>query len=344
MMLQSATTIGALPKLRETPSWLPVDLVARSIFEIATTTTSSSSAAEFFNVTNPQTFRWTEDLLPALRTAGLEFEEVEPREWVRRLRAADPDPVRNPPVKLLDFFASKYDRDEMASSLCYDTGDACAASPSLAGARAITQNAVDKFVRYFRDTAWRAAPRDSRRKTVVFVSGPSGSGKDTVGRELAEALGGPFVEGGSVRSKGEVEKMLRGEALTDEERKAWVRRVAHHALEVVGEMGYDTVVVSCAASKRSTRDMLRECVWAEGTRVVFLDLQCGKEVLVRSLEGRKGHCMSTEALDGELAGYEGPGMDELDILPVDAEGHEDLVVAEAKWLLHKTGVTFEKAY
>jgi hypothetical protein len=42
-----------------------------------------------------------------LRTAGLEFDEVEPKEWVRRLRESDQDPEANPPIKLVEFFASK---------------------------------------------------------------------------------------------------------------------------------------------------------------------------------------------------------------------------------------------
>ena len=44
------------------------------------------------------------------------------REWVRRLREGDQDPVRNPTVKLLDFFASKYDNDRPGRrGLTFDT-------------------------------------------------------------------------------------------------------------------------------------------------------------------------------------------------------------------------------
>jgi hypothetical protein len=49
--------------------------------------------------------------LPALHDAGLEFETVAQREWVERLRKSEKDPEKNPTIKLLDFFAEKYDND-----------------------------------------------------------------------------------------------------------------------------------------------------------------------------------------------------------------------------------------
>ncbi|KAI1485453.1 hypothetical protein F5X96DRAFT_659867 [Biscogniauxia mediterranea] len=41
-----------------------------------------------------------------LRRAGLEFDEVEPREWVHRLRASNPDPRANPPIRPSSFWTS----------------------------------------------------------------------------------------------------------------------------------------------------------------------------------------------------------------------------------------------
>lgn len=333
MMLQTALTVGALPRLRETPSWLPVDVVARSIVEI----TTSNSPSRFFNVTNPKTFRWTETLLPALRNAGLDFEEVEPKEWVRRLRESDPDPVKNPPVKLVDFFASKYDKDDFAPSLSYATDNACAASTSLADAPAISQDAVKKFIKYFTDTAWKTTPSEGQ-KTVVVVAGPCGTGKSTLAVRLAEELAVPFIEGDSLHSKAAVDKMSHGVALTDEDRGAWIDRVGRRALESVVELGYDIVFVSCSALKRGYRDALRWDITSTGTDLVFLDLQCGRDTLVRRLEARKGHYMSAEMVDGQLVAYEAPEVRETDVFPLDAEGSGDTVMDEARWVLEKAEV------
>jgi hypothetical protein len=65
-----------------------------------------------YHVQNSRLFHWTEDLLPALRNAGLKFETVSQREWVHRLRNSEKNPEKNPPIKLLDFFVEKYDNEK----------------------------------------------------------------------------------------------------------------------------------------------------------------------------------------------------------------------------------------
>ena len=54
--------------------------------------------------------------MPALRNAGLKFETVSQREWVRRLRNSEKDPKKNPTMKLLDFFVEKYDNEKPGRS------------------------------------------------------------------------------------------------------------------------------------------------------------------------------------------------------------------------------------
>lgn len=153
LMLQAATTIGALPALNERPRWLPVDVVASSVNAISL----SESPATFFNVVNPHTFHWTHDLLPNLKQAGLAFETVGQREWIRRLRRSDPDVIANPTFKLLEFFAAKYDHDDDGQAkpgLDYDTAAAESLSPALRECAALSQDLVRKFVRQFLATSW----------------------------------------------------------------------------------------------------------------------------------------------------------------------------------------------
>jgi hypothetical protein len=85
-------------------------VVARAVLELShinkpTSKQSSLSTQDtslVYHVQNPQLFHWTRDLLPALRDAGLKFETLSQREWI---------PELNPTIKLLDFFAKKYDND-----------------------------------------------------------------------------------------------------------------------------------------------------------------------------------------------------------------------------------------
>ncbi|KAL8377138.1 hypothetical protein RB595_008015 [Gaeumannomyces hyphopodioides] len=113
LMIQAAETMGALPRLDERPSWIPVDVCARAVVELSGGD-GDDPGHVVYHVLNPRTFDWTSELLPALREAGLAFEELGQREWVARLRAAaerGEDPARNPTLKLVDFFAAKYDND-----------------------------------------------------------------------------------------------------------------------------------------------------------------------------------------------------------------------------------------
>ncbi|KAI1637946.1 hypothetical protein F4809DRAFT_602441 [Biscogniauxia mediterranea] len=116
LMIQSAKTIGVLPTLDETPSWLPVDKCASAILELSglapnSESTLPSDCEEVYHVLNPRLFSWSDELLPALRAAGLQFDVVSQREWVRRLREGEQDPKKNPTTKLLDFYTEKYDND-----------------------------------------------------------------------------------------------------------------------------------------------------------------------------------------------------------------------------------------
>lgn len=158
LMLQSATTIGALPKLDESPLWLPVDAVAGTVVDLSFSDQVISSPTLdtdlVFNIVSHHPFHWTRDLLPLLHRVGLGFEELDQREWLRRLRASNPDPVVNPPIKLVDFFASKYDTDKPRRSLQYHTERARQASSSLAHATPLDEALVGKMIDYFRKECW----------------------------------------------------------------------------------------------------------------------------------------------------------------------------------------------
>ncbi|KAL3470953.1 hypothetical protein BJX99DRAFT_238410 [Aspergillus californicus] len=164
LMLQTAHTLKALPALDETPSWLPVDLVAEAILEL--TGLNSNSGADsvslrmsslgpktIYHVQNARTFRWTEELLPALKKAGLEFEVLPKREWVQPLPEGEQDPQMNPAVKLLDSFAEKYGNDSMdRSGLVFEMEKSEATSPALKrGVELIEGRLIKNFV-----DAWRS--------------------------------------------------------------------------------------------------------------------------------------------------------------------------------------------
>ena len=146
LMFRSTDVIGALPDLDENPSWLPVDKCAQAILELSGLPLSVSENIEayedetsvdgpdvVYNVQNPKTVSWTQDVLPALAAGGLKFDIVGQREWVQRLRQSEQDPNLNPTIKLLDFFAEKYDNDKPGrSGLVFETSKAEERSAAIA--------------------------------------------------------------------------------------------------------------------------------------------------------------------------------------------------------------------
>lgn len=164
LMIQAATTTGALPELDEYHRWLPVNTVAGIVADISLSTSlpvseikyqneggkGNENAQQIFNIINPSPFHWTRDLLPYLQNAGLQFEQVEQRAWIKRLRESNPDPVANPPIKLVDFFAAKYDTDTPKRAARWETGRTRGVSATFRDeVGALDQGVVGKMVGYF---------------------------------------------------------------------------------------------------------------------------------------------------------------------------------------------------
>lgn len=333
LIMQSALTTGALPKLQETPSWTPVDVVARAVAEIALSDAESVVA----NVTNPKTFSWTDDLLPALREAGLKFEEVEPKEWVKRLAESSDDAVANPPKKLLEFFRAKYDKDTFAAARTYETSVASSSSPVLANAPVLDAEFVKTFVAQFQASAWATASTSSQatsRKRVVVLAGPCGSGKSTVAKQLSAVAQVPFIEGDDLHSSDAIAQMASGVPLDDASRASWLNRIKQRALFCLTELGHDQVFISCSALKQRYRDQLRELnAQAGDAEVVFVDLQVEKNEMVRRMKNREDHYMKDDMIESQVAIKEESGVLEMDILPVDAGKPVADVVEEITALL-----------
>ncbi|KAF6799434.1 nrps-like enzyme [Colletotrichum sojae] len=143
LMIQTAVTLGALPQLDEEMTWLPVDLAAKTIIEMTNAdrrrpaeavAERDSDADLVYHVLNPTRFHWARDMLPSLSKAGLDFEALPTERWMQRLRASERDPRKNPPIKLLDWFESKYGHGAGSSGkgvLAFETVESTRDSPTL---------------------------------------------------------------------------------------------------------------------------------------------------------------------------------------------------------------------
>ena len=66
---------------------------------------------------------------------------------------------------------------------------------------------------------------------IVVVIGVSGSGKSTIGSELARAMRCEFLEGDALHSQDNIDKMRGGTPLTDAHRAPWLAAVHARIVE-----------------------------------------------------------------------------------------------------------------
>lgn len=145
---------------------------------------------------------------------------------------------------------------------------------------------------------------------VVVVMGVSGAGKSTLMAALAARLGWAQLDGDDLHPAANVEKMRRGEPLTDADRAPWLAAVRRWIDERRAQS--TPCLLACSALKRSYRESLR--TGRPGLRFVWLTGD--REVLHRRLAERTGHFAGPQILDSQLATLE-PPRDEEDVISVD---------------------------
>ncbi len=163
----------------------------------------------------------------------------------------------------------------------------------------------------------------------LIIMGVSASGKSTLGGALAHALSLPFVEGDELHSRHNIEKMSRGEPLTDEDRAPWLTAIGR---VLADEARYPHgVVVACSALKARYRGELRAA--APGVRFVFL--AASPELIAARMAARSHHFMPASLAESQFAALERPGAADSDVVSLDAALPLESLVAAARRALHR---------
>lgn len=143
---------------------------------------------------------------------------------------------------------------------------------------------------------------------IVVLMGVSGSGKTTVGRELAGRLGWRFLDADDLHPSENVAKMRRGEPLDDADRAPWLRAVADAIDE--SERRGENLVLACSALKHAYQAYLRHDL----KDVVYVCLVGSQDLIAERLANRRGHFMNPALLESQFAILEPPaGALEVDV-------------------------------
>ncbi|MBX9825865.1 MAG: gluconokinase [Xanthobacteraceae bacterium] len=138
--------------------------------------------------------------------------------------------------------------------------------------------------------------------------GVSGSGKTTIASMLAHRLDFIFQDADWFHPQSNIDKMRNGMALTDADRRPWLRAIASW-IEQARRSGLQTVI-ACSALKRSYRDIL-VCNHSD---VVIVYLKGDRDLIARRLMLRAGHFMPPTLLDSQFSALEEPSPDEKPIV------------------------------
>jgi gluconokinase len=138
---------------------------------------------------------------------------------------------------------------------------------------------------------------------VIIVMGVAGAGKTFIGQALARALEWPFYDADDFHSRANVEKMRRGEGLTDEDRQPWLAAMRDLIASIL-ERG-ERSVLACSALRQSYRTALVPEDAPNGT-VRFVYLHVPEQVLRERLAARKHHFAPPTLLPSQLQTLEEP--------------------------------------
>jgi gluconokinase len=152
---------------------------------------------------------------------------------------------------------------------------------------------------------------------VVLLMGVAGSGKTTIGRQLAAELGWAFADADAFHPPANVAKMTAGVPLDDADRAPWLAAIRAYLDRQHAEGRH--AVITCSALKERYRAIL---LGGPG-EVKLVHLKGTAEVLRSRLRRREGHFMKPAMLDSQLAALEEPG----DALVIDIAQPPEQIIA-----------------
>jgi gluconokinase len=140
--------------------------------------------------------------------------------------------------------------------------------------------------------------------SILVVMGVSGSGKSTIGTQLALQLRWEYEDGDWFHPARNIDKMHAGMPLTDEDRAPWLIAIADFIDRT--RCSGQHAVIACSALKRRYRTVI------VGNRpdVRLIYLKGDMDIIARRIATRHEHFMPPSLLESQFEALEEPGPDE----------------------------------
>jgi carbohydrate kinase (thermoresistant glucokinase family) len=159
-----------------------------------------------------------------------------------------------------------------------------------------------------------------RDPIVVLLMGVAGSGKTTVGTELAAQLGWRFRDADEFHPPENIAKMSAGTALTDRDREPWLAAIRSYIVECLARG--ESAVVTCSALK----EKYRLAAIPDAARVKLVHLVGSFDLILARMQDRQGHFMKPQMLESQFAALEKPA----DAIELDIAQTPERIVAELR--------------
>ncbi|GAB2685449.1 gluconokinase [Aliiglaciecola sp. 3_MG-2023] len=135
---------------------------------------------------------------------------------------------------------------------------------------------------------------------IVIVCGVCGTGKSTIGNQLALELDLPFFDADDFHPQSNLQKMKNGSPLNDSDRQPWLENLSLNLANWENKGG---AVLACSGLKESYRQTLQGKCSGE---VKWIVLNGPRALLLERLKDRRGHFFDPNLLDSQLETFELP--------------------------------------